>query len=173
MIAGNAALIPARSPRSARRPWLKIIIGLLVGHTALMMAFVVIATRDASFSVNPDYYGKAVRWDQDQARRRASDQLGWTAALEVGGPVGSEGRRAVALNLADATGRPIPVGVADVVYFHHARGREKRTAMLAASNDPMKYEANLLLPQAGEWEFQINVRSGSHEFLKTMTIDVP
>ncbi|QOV88408.1 FixH family protein [Humisphaera borealis] len=173
MISGSVGPSSAQSPRPFPRRWLKIVVGLLIGHTALMISFVFIATRDASFSVDPDYYGKAVRWDADQARRRTSDLLGWNAALEVVGPAGTDGSRVVSLELTDASGRAIPNAVVAVGYFHHAHGREKRTAILTVSGDPRRHQAGLLMPQAGEWEFELTARAGADEFLKTVTIKVP
>ena len=45
--------------------WPLIVIGLLLGHMAIMFVAVVLATRDhGSSAVIPDYYQKAVNWDR-------------------------------------------------------------------------------------------------------------
>lgn len=162
------------SPASKRRPriWPIILAALLIGHTVLMLVFVTIASHDSSFSIDSDYYGKAIRWDQDQARRRASDALGWNADLQV--VDGSAGARAARLTLRDRNGQPIPQAAVDVKFFHHAHGREVRSCSLSAdAAGAGQFSNNLLLPYSGEWEFEIVAKADGREFLKTIVMEVP
>ena len=168
-MAGN--LIPARPPPSRRR-WPRIIVGLLVGHTALMITFVVIATRDTSFSVDPDYYGKAIHWDESQARERASAALGWHADLRSEETADANGLRTVTLELTDAAGLPIAGAAVEASYFHHAHGREPHTVSLQADpSDPRQFVARVPMPHAGTWEFHLTARAGERSFVKTLTIE--
>jgi len=63
----DAAVKPSVRPERHLR-WPLIVIGLLLGHMAIMFVAVVLATRDrASSAVIPDYYQKAVDWDRTHA----------------------------------------------------------------------------------------------------------
>jgi nitrogen fixation protein FixH len=165
-------LIPAGRPASRRR-WPMIIVGLLVGHTALMIAFVCIATRDKSFSVDPDYYGKAVHWDQSQAEQRASDALGWQATIRPEEVVDEKGERTVVFELTDANGAAVSAMAIDAVYFHHAHGNEVRKATFKSEpSDPRHFLARLPMSHTGTWEFHVTAHAGEKLFVKTMTIDM-
>ena len=162
-------ILPTVDPTpSRRRRWPFIIAGLLVVHTGTMLTFVTIASRDPTFSVDPDYYGKAVRWDQDQARRRASDGLGWRADVRTTGAP----QRTPVLTLTDAAGKPIPGLAVTATCFHHAHGRDVRTVTFAAdADDATRFVGDVVLPFAGEWQFDVTARTGGSEFVKTFTID--
>ncbi|HEX8916406.1 MAG TPA: FixH family protein [Humisphaera sp.] len=171
----NAAATPAvpAAPKRARKWWPTIIVGLLAGHTSLMVAFYFIATRDRSFSVDPDYYRKAVKWDEAQAERRASEQLGWKAEVRPADRADATGQRAVALSLTDAAGQPLPVAAIEVLYFHHAHGQDAKTAaVLADPTDGRRFPATLAMPHAGTWEFHLTAKSGTQTFVKTETVEV-
>ena len=73
------------------RYWPVAIVGLLVSGAAANIGFMVVASRDATFAVEPDYYRKAVDWDRAMAQEARNVELGWrvSAQLEAG-----DGRRA-------------------------------------------------------------------------------
>ena len=172
MTTGNSPVIrpaaAASKPPPRRRRWPIIIAALLVAHTALMITFVAIATRDPNFSVDPDYYGKAIRWDQQQARQRASDLLGWQADLMIEGP-----QRQPILTLTDGMGRPIPSISASATYFHYAHAQDVRTTVFNVNYaQPTRFMADVLLPYAGEWEFHVTASTpGGQEFLKRFVVE--
>lgn len=142
--------------RSARR-WPMIIVGLLVGHVALMMAACVIATHDKSFVVVPNYYGRAVNWDREMAARRASKALGWHVVVEASGHVDASGRRGVSFVLSDADGRPVKDATLEADYFHHAHPEAERVVKLEADpREPGRYPALLSMPYAGTYEFHFS-----------------
>jgi hypothetical protein len=168
---------PTRKRTGGRRVWPWIILGLLLAHTAAMIVFVTIANRDASFSVDPDYYGKAVRWDQDQAIRRASDLLDWNVQIrpaEAASLPVAPNQRLFVLTLQDGEGHPIPASAVDVNYFHDAHGREIRSEVLTADPaDPKRFKAALTMPYAGLWEFELTVHAaGGQKFFKKFTAEV-
>ncbi len=85
--------VPLRTPRSgilpappstgrSRGPWPFIVVGLLLGHVTLMFFAVRAAVTDGSLVIEPDYYQKAVAWDDHRASQRASAALGWELSIE-------------------------------------------------------------------------------------------
>ena len=64
--------------------WPVAIVGLLVSGAAANIGFMIVANRDATFAVEPDYYRKAVDWDHTMAQEARNAELGWrvTAQLE-------------------------------------------------------------------------------------------
>ena len=64
--------------------WPAVIVGLLLSGAAANIGFMIVANRDQSFAVEPDYYRKAVDWDRRMAQETRNAELGWgaTASLE-------------------------------------------------------------------------------------------
>jgi len=71
----NSDTVVQPSVRAERHlRWPLIVIGLLLGHMAIMLVAVVLATREHPSKVIPGYYEKAVNWDRTQAELRAAER---------------------------------------------------------------------------------------------------
>ena len=70
--------------------WPVAIVGLLVGGAAANIGLMIVANRDATFAVEPDYYRKAVDWDRTMAQEARNVELGWRVSAQLepvdGGP---------------------------------------------------------------------------------------
>jgi hypothetical protein len=95
---------PAASRR--RLLWPTIVIGLLVGHAALILGAVTLAVSDRSFAVVPDYYDKAVHFDERRAALDASRKLGWALSFAFE-PATDDAPSAIVARLTDRDGRPV------------------------------------------------------------------
>ena len=156
-----------RGPRH-RSKWPFIVVGLLLAHVGLMTAAVMLATRDKSFAVTPDYYEQALHWDRDQAAKRASEKLGWKLEIQPADQVDPLGRRAATLALTDATGKPIPDAAIEIVYFHHSHAASPLTLKAVTGADgratqsvPMRY--------SGFYDFRCTATAGGKTFVSTIT----
>jgi len=147
-----------------------MIFGLLGLNASIVAVTVYLAHSDPSFAVVPDYYSKALAWDDTAAQLRHNAQLGWTAGLEVGG-VGVAGRT-VSVRVSDRSLAPIAGATVDVVAFHNARAGTQYTATLSQAA-PGLYQASLPLDRPGQWEFRIRVRQGAETFTASTQTAVP
>ena len=75
--------------------WVGLILALLGGQIVLMGVMTLLATSDASFAVEPDYYQKALHWDATVAQRRENARLAWSAKIELGNEASVLGERTV------------------------------------------------------------------------------
>lgn len=148
--------------------WPIIIVGMLATHVTIMAVAVTLATRDAGFSVVPNYYNRATHWDADQAARKASADLGWQVKIEPSQLVDPLGNRQVHITLVDAAGTPIRGGKLEIEYFHHAHGHEERVITLTGDETagvdravPMRYE--------GIWEFHCTATVDGKPFVQSST----
>jgi nitrogen fixation protein FixH len=164
-----ATLDPVRPPVMGKRRWPLIIVALLGGHTLLMLGAVFIATRDPGFSVDPGYYQKSLQWDQRQAMKRASEQLGWRAEV-LPADAQLDGRRHVRVTLVDRAGAAIPGAKVEARYFHHAHGREAATASFTAAAGA--YQADLRMPWRGVWQFELTATAGGQTYVNSMVVEV-
>ena len=143
---------------------------LLVGSAGANIALVVITSRDASFAVEPDYYAKALAWDETMAQEARNEALGWSLALGVE-PTGERGRMTVAARLTDRAGVPLEGARVAIEALHNARANRVLTATL----EPRRpgYVTVMPLARPGLWEFRVRVTRGPDVFTATLMRDVP
>lgn len=154
----------AAKPRSYR--WPTIIVALLAGHVVLMMWAVFKATADPNFVVIPNYYDKAVNWDKEQARRAASEKLGWRAEVVVDAKADALNRRNVTVNLVDATGAAVSVESIQLDGYHDADPSHPFTLKLTRSA-PGVFTTQLPAIHGGFCQFNIEAKLGSLEFVQS------
>ena len=157
--------------RTASRGWIwpVAIVALLVGSAGANIGFMLIASRDASFAVEPDYYKKAVAWDRAMQQERANVALGWTAAAALERTGRSQARLAV--RLLDRTGAPVDGASVEVETFASARARDRLSARLAAAGDG-RYAAALPAGHTGLWEIRLRAARGGDVFTQTVTAEL-
>ena len=98
---------------------------LSVGGWGVMISM---ATSDPSFGVEPAYYQKAARFDEELARRRASLELGWRVdMLEFTRSL--EGDLALDVRLADREGTALGGATVSVEALSNLRGGVLHTAV--------------------------------------------
>ncbi len=167
-----AKLIAASAHETRHRLfWVGLVLALLAGQIALMLAMVYLATSDASFAIEPDYYQKALNWDAVAAQARQNERLSWSAKIELGPVVRATGERALICTLTDRTGQPLDGATVDAVAFSHARGGD-RTAVTLLSAGRGRYEAPVRFSRAGVWEFRLAIQRGADTFTYVEQRDV-
>jgi nitrogen fixation protein FixH len=139
------------------------VIALLGGQVLLTGVAVLIATSDRSFAVEPDYYQKALQWDELQAQRRQNAASGWHAALTIDPSATPSGARRVAVRVTDREGRPVEQARVRVASFHHACAAVRTETALVAEADGV-YSAGVPLRRPGLWEFRITVERADRVF---------
>jgi nitrogen fixation protein FixH len=151
------------APKNSSLRWPIIVIGLLGAHVLLMAIFAMIAMRDRSFAVVPNYYQNALNWDRTQAQRRSVEKLGWKLRIEPSEQVDLLGNRSVSFELIDANGTPLPARSLELNYFHHAHASQARQATLSAS-EPGPFVASLNMRYPGFWQFDVEADIGTERF---------
>ena len=143
---------------------------LLVGSAGANIALVFVTSRDASFAVEPDYYAKALAWDETMAQQARNEALGWSLGLRLE-PTGERGRMTVAVRLTDGAGAPLPGARIAIETLHNARASRVLAAVLEARG--LDYAAAMPLARPGLWEFRVRVTRGPDVFTATLMRDVP
>ena len=146
---------PPRRRRGGNR-WALIVVALLITHASAMIIAVLIATGDPSFAVVPDYYQKALSWDQRRAALRGSDSLGWTLVLKPGSVVDERRRRLVVAELHDAQGQPVAEPRLTLSYYHYSHGGQPGEAVLP-STGPGRFAATIPMRWPGTWHVEATV----------------
>jgi len=134
--------------------WPAVIAGALALHVVAMAVMVYIATSNESYAVEPDYYAKALAWDERRAQERHNAELGWRLDFAVV-PADPGADPVLRASLVDADGAPVTGARVAVEAFANVRRDDVLTATLAPSPDG--YEIAMPMHGNGRWEFRFEV----------------
>ena len=136
----------ARPLRRGLPRWAWIVAALLVAHTSLMITAAVVAVDDPSFTTVPNYYERAVAWDDLRDKQRESALLGWTADIRPS----ALGDRLV-VTLTDRDGAAVEGASGELTAYHHAGANDVATVALVERGDGV-YFASLDVARVGAWQ---------------------
>ena len=134
--------------------WPFIIAGALGLHVIGSMVLVYFATSNESYAVEPDYYQKALDWDDKRAQDHHNAELGWRLEFTVEPmPAGQDPIMRAELTTLD--GEPITDASISVEAFANARRDDVLTADLVETESG--YQTTLPMRRNGLWEFRFTV----------------
>jgi hypothetical protein len=157
--------------RAARIRWPLIIGGLLATHVGAMMLAVQIASGDSGHAVLPDYYDKAVGWDDRRAEERESARLGWDVSIAPGAFADEDGRRPLRFVLRDRLGEPLEGATLTARVWHHAVGDAIDLAVEPGA-EPGLYVARPPMARPGRWQCELTVERAGARFVESHVVDV-
>ncbi|WP_373064332.1 FixH family protein [Gemmatimonas sp.] len=154
---------------------MKAAAGWPIGITAMLGASVAanlvmmrIANNDPSFSVEPNYYKKAVFYDSTMAQSHRNLDLGWgVQAFADSIAPGKPTRLRVVLR--DAQALPLIGAAVDATVLFNARANDLSTAALTDEGAGV-YTAMLPINTPGEWEVRVSARRDTSHFTSSTRI---
>lgn len=150
--------------------WPLVVIGLLAGGAGSNVWLMLVATGDASFAVEPDYYRKALDWDRTMAQELRNVELGWSVSARLE-RAGRPGQARLAARVTDRAGAPLGGARVTVEAFASARASRIVSATLDPEGDGV-YAASLPAGRPGLWELRVRVTRGADVFTQTISQDL-
>lgn len=147
-------------------PWPALLIVFFAINFIVVAITIVLASTDPSFAIEPNYYNRAINWDNEMARRQASEALGWHVVCDDAA-VGE----LLALRLTDREGNVVSGAYVQVEAFHQASASQ-RTLISLVETESGLYRAALPSTRTGYWELRIVARRGTEAFATTHTYTV-
>ncbi|MDP2359574.1 MAG: FixH family protein [bacterium] len=150
-------------------PW--AVVALLVLMGTMMAVLIKVAVDDPTHVVEPDYYQKAMRWDDTAALRDASARLGWQVRLDfrevpgelLAGAGHPPPNTLVVAILTDSTGAALAGLNVHLRAFFSARADRVYEADLPEVAGG--YGAAFRLGPPGIWDFELSARRDSTTFV--------
>lgn len=141
--------------------WPFVIAGALALHVVGSLVMVYFATSNPSYAVEPDYYRKALAWDEKRAQDRYNSELGWRFEFTVE-PVAAGQDPILRVELTTTDGQAVSDANVAVEAFANARRDDILTATLSATETG--YETTMPMRRNGLWEFRFTVTRGDELF---------
>jgi nitrogen fixation protein FixH len=146
-------------------PWL--VTAALAFTVGVNVVMIFAATSDANGSVvEPDYYRKAVAWDQTMARAAESAKLGWRTRVALELPARDSMRDSTRL-VVDVTGpdsQPVRGARFNAELIHNIDASHPLRVVLTETRAG-RYEAMMPARRAGMWEVRLEARRDADRFV--------
>lgn len=164
----------ASPPASRERGWYwpLLIVALLVGQMSIVLTGVWIASSDKSVAVEPNYYEKAVKWDDQARQAQRNQELGWGVAIRVSDRFDGLHERHLVCELKDRDGNAVTGANLEIEAFANVRSAERVKGTLRP-NDASEYEGELPIIRDGLWEMRIRATRGDDVFTAVKSVAVP
>ncbi len=147
-----------------------MIFGLLGLNVVVVGVTIYAAGSDASVAVEPNYYQKALAWDDTARQEQANQRLAWKAIAAVTGQ--APGRSALHVNLVDSSAAPIRGATLSVEAFSFRRSGDRRILELTEV-EPGVYTTDLVHESGGRWQLRLLARLGGETFTTVANVDIP
>jgi len=141
--------------------WPIVIAGALGLHVIGSLVMVYFATSNESYAVEPDYYQKALHWNDKRAQDHHNAELGWQLEFTVE-PAAPGQYPTLRAELTGMDGEPITDAAIAVEAFANARREDILTATLNAADS--SYLTTMPMRRDGLWEFRFSVTRGDELF---------
>ncbi len=152
-----------------RSPWPFFVAALLAIPVVIDIGVILFVGSDPSFAVEPQYYQKAVAWDDELAQRRANDALGWKVHVALrSGP----GETRLEVQLVDRDGVPVRDATLTAQTFHVARASRVLPVSFDAAAADRGYVAVVPMRRPGLWEVRLEIRRGADRFTRVERVEL-
>lgn len=146
--------------------WAFLPVVLLAASLSGVGAMATIASRDPSFSLERDYYDRAVHWDREQAQAERNRRLDYRISLRTLAAPELE------VTLTDRKGEALRGASVRAEAFANARAANITQLAFSEASDG-HYRARLDAPRAGLWEFRFRVDAQGQRFTQVVRADLP
>ena len=146
---------------SATVRWTLAIVGLL-GTNVIAMIILAVTAQVAKPQIIPDYYQRAVTYDDAIDEAAASAKLAWHAETSIGGG-------AIAVDLRDAAGAPIVGARVRVAGYQRAHAAERFDVELSAVG-PGRYRIDQAI-RIGTHDLDVTAERGTAKFVEHATLE--
>ena len=156
--------------RRAAWCWGSFVVGLLTLQVTGGVIAIVLAGSDQSVAVVPDYYQKALKWDEEVAIRAASDRLGWVAQMNQ--TDGEQGLAGLEVRLRNESGQLVKFDTGTLEIYRHVRaGDVRRVALPAASEGAIQLDN--CFDASGLWQISLDVEDAAgNRFVESREINI-
>lgn len=146
-----------------RNRWMFVPVAFLLLCVVTQLTTLYLSLSGDAAAVEPDYYSKAVNWDDERRQRAANELLDWDIDLTLEPVDLRRGTFRVAIEAHDPSGAPIEDAVVLVTAAHVTHADSPITAR-PVSTGTGQWNTQLQLQHTGRWEFDVEIVRGDDRF---------
>ncbi len=146
---------------------------VLMIHVGFGLTVAFIAASDPSFAVEPDYYEKAVHWDDRSRQQNTNRKLGWSCEAKIRMTSGLDNSGELRVKLLDAQGTPLSDASLSAEVFFNGRAKHRTSLKLMPVNkEPGVYISALAVGFDGAWTVRVSASKDSNVFTNEQRVFV-
>ncbi|HEY3252910.1 MAG TPA: FixH family protein [Polyangiaceae bacterium] len=146
-------------------------VALLLSSALGVGSMAIVAARDPHFATEPDYYQKAIHWDQSQAQAATNHRLGYGLELPAVVRFDERGRATVEVTVRNSLGQPVSGAQLTGNAFANAYS-EQLVGIVFEEQSAGRYLAKLTVRHPGQWVFALVGSSGGERFTAELRADL-
>ena len=157
----DAPSLPKPRSRASSR-WALMPICLLASSTVGVSWMAAVAVRDPNFALEPDYYRKALHWDQTQAQAADNQRLAYRFSAPKSTVLDKAGQASLVVTIKDRDGHLVSGGRVTAEAFPNAYS-EDISQLTFTEREPGMYTASIHAGHHGLWELRVSMTAaGDH-----------
>jgi len=131
---------------------------MLLFHASLIVGTILVVSARHDIDVEPDYYAKAVDWDEEHAQLDAANNMGWTIEITAARSETSPDR-ILAVTITDRDNAPITGALVEAQCLQPAFASNQLSAVLIDEHDTGIYAKLLPIHTPGFWRVNLSIRA--------------
>jgi len=161
----------SKPKKTGHSRWALVPVALLAGSFFGVGGMALIAVRDPNFALEPNYYQKALHWDQSQAQAASNQRFGYTFHAPPVVVLDALGQATLRVEIKDRNGLAVPGARLSALGFANAFSEDSSQLQLS-EQAPGVYEAQVKARHAGLWEFRLTMDSGADHATAILRCDL-
>ncbi|MBX3355854.1 MAG: FixH family protein [Phycisphaeraceae bacterium] len=137
--------------------WMFVPVILLLGNALFAFTAVRLALSDHGTAAEPDYYRRALNWDESHAARTAGERLRWTVSPSL--VASATGEITLDLSIADKWGIPISEAMVRVELIP-VRAADLAIRRACVESEEGRYTTAFPVRVGGQWEIRVEIERG-------------
>lgn len=143
-----------------------IIFALLGLNFVIVGITVFAANSDGGAVIEPNYYRRALHWDDQRVLEERGRVLGWSAVVDL---TAQDGATAIGVQLADRAGDPIGGATVRALAFRSAAAG-RRHELILREVGPGRYEGLVPARGGGAWHVELRIEARGELFTHVTSV---
>lgn len=157
--------------KTGRSRWPLIVTGMLAAHVGAMVLAVNIAGADGGNVVMPEYYDRAIGWDDHRRALARSERSGWSIDVTPAALANEDGTRDLRFLVRDESGALVDGARLSVRTWHHSIG-ELSESTARPSSERGVYVARTSMVRSGTWTCETAIDANGEAYVDERTVRI-
>jgi len=151
--------------------WPFVIVGMLLFHATLILGTIAVVSARHDLYVEPDYYAKAIDWDNQREMREMADKMGWTVDIALSPTEQTQTPRSMLVSIMDRNNQPIDGALVELEAVHPAHANNRINLVLIGEGQG-HYQKTIAINEPGFWKLNLSIRHQGIEAIVMREIKV-